>query len=67
MCLMWEAYCSGAYSNNVKFMYTSSCGHIIDCIEFIRGIYMVMQLHYILRIWLNFGDVKMFVKHNVNT
>ena len=27
--------CSGAYANNVTYMYTSVSGHIIDCIEFV--------------------------------
>ena len=27
--------CSGEYDNNAKCMYSSTCGHIIDCTEFI--------------------------------
>ena len=27
--------CSGAYANNVKYMYTSVSCHIVDCSEFI--------------------------------
>ena len=26
-------------SNNVKYMYTSPCGHIVDCTDFICGKY----------------------------
>ena len=29
----------GAYTNNVKYMYISISGHIVDCSEFIQGIY----------------------------
>ena len=32
---MWQAYMFRAYANNVKCMYISACGHIVDCIEFI--------------------------------
>ena len=31
---MWQAYV-----NNLKHIYTSACGDLVDCIEFIRGIY----------------------------
>ena len=34
----WDI-CSGAYANNVKCMYTSAYGHIVDCGEIIWGIY----------------------------
>ena len=38
-CLMWQAYFLGTYANNVEWKYTSTCGHIVDCSEFIWGIY----------------------------
>ena len=31
---------SGAYANNVRSMYTTVSGHIVDCNEFIWGIYI---------------------------
>ena len=31
----WQAYLFGAYDDNVKFMYTSASGHIIDCSELV--------------------------------
>ena len=34
-CSMWQADISEAYANNVKCMYTSAPGHIVDCSEFI--------------------------------
>ena len=44
--VQWDIYiqcgrhtCSRAHASNVKYMYTSSPVHIIDCSEFIRGIY----------------------------
>ena len=27
--------CLGAYDSNVEYMYASTSGHIVDCIEFI--------------------------------
>ena len=30
--------CKGASANNVKYIYTSAHGHIIDCSEFLLGI-----------------------------
>ena len=36
---VWRHISSGAYGSSVKCMHTSACGHIIDCSEFIRGIY----------------------------
>ena len=47
--MQWDKYvqcgrhiCSGAYANNVKCMYTSAPGHIVDCSEFIC---MQTQIH----------------------
>ena len=44
--VQWDIYvqcgryiCSGVHAKNVKFMYTSAFGHIIDCSKFTRGIY----------------------------
>ena len=39
---MWcsRHICSGAYANNMKCTYTTTCGHIVDCKEFIWGIYI---------------------------
>ena len=37
-CAIWQAYLLGAYSSNVKCMYTGAPGHIIDCSGFISGI-----------------------------
>ena len=31
--------CLGAYTSNMECMYTSAYGHIVDCSEFISGIY----------------------------
>ena len=31
--------CSGAYTNDVKCMYTSAAGYTVHCSEFIEGIY----------------------------
>ena len=42
---------SWADGSNMKYMYTSACGYIVDCIEFIWGIYtdtIVSYLHVIL-------------------
>ena len=36
--------CSGANANNVKFMYTSAFGHVIDCSDFINDVYIVTYL-----------------------
>ena len=36
---MWQAYLSGAYVSNAKCMFTSACGDIVDCTEFILGVY----------------------------
>ena len=35
---------SGAYTNNMKCMYTSTYGHIIDWIEFVLFIYLSIHL-----------------------
>ena len=35
VCAMCHAYCSGAHARNVKFMYTSAPGHIVECIKLI--------------------------------
>ena len=32
---MWQAYLVGAYVIYVKYMYTSACGDIVDCIDLI--------------------------------
>ena len=37
---------SGEYVSNVKYMYTSAPGHIIDCIEFIWNIYTEIGVPY---------------------
>ena len=41
--------CSGAYVSNVKCMYTTSSGHIVDCSEYILGIYtqIVVLYHHV--------------------
>ena len=51
--VQWDIYmlydrniCSGAYANNVKCMYTSASGHIVDCREFIWGIYSGIAVSY---------------------
>ena len=36
--------CSGAYVSNMKFMYTSSFGDIVDYIEFIWCIYTAIVI-----------------------
>ena len=38
---------SGGYSNNVKCMYTSVPGHIVDCSEFRRGIDIAILVSYL--------------------
>ena len=42
MCNLGGHICSEAYANNVKCMFTITCGHIIDCSEFIWD--MCMQV-----------------------
>ena len=32
-------FSSGTYASNVKYMYTSAPGYIVDCSEFVRHIY----------------------------
>ena len=44
--------CSGEYVNNVKCMYTSDCGHFVDCIEFIWCIYSNIVVSYVCMMWL---------------
>ena len=39
--------CSGAYASNGKCMSASAPDHIIDCIEFILGIYTSIVSHHI--------------------
>ena len=39
--------CSGEYTGNVQFMYTSVFGHIVDCIGFIPGIQTDIVASYI--------------------
>ena len=36
---MCQAYLFRAYASNVKVMYTTAPGHIVDCIKFIWGTY----------------------------
>ena len=31
--------CLGAYANNVQYLYIIASGHIVDCSEFLWGIY----------------------------
>ena len=38
--VLWQAYYLGTYANNMKYMYPSVSGHIVDCSElFFRHIY----------------------------
>ena len=49
--------CLWAYVSNVKCMYTSASGHIVDCIEFIWGIYtdiVVSFVHWMYLAYLAF-------------
>ena len=48
--------CSGALASNVKCMYTSAHGHIIDYSELILGIYTdiaVSCMHELICIYIN--------------
>ena len=38
--------CSGAHSNNVKYMFTRVSDHIVDCSGFIGGIYTDIEVLY---------------------
>ena len=38
---------SGAYVSNMKCFYTNAPGHIIDCIEFVRGICIDIIAYYL--------------------
>ena len=71
--VQWDIYvqcgmhiCSGAYDNNVKWLYTIAPGHIVDCIEFILGIYTDIvvscahDLICICSIWENIGCWHMY-------
>ena len=42
-CAVSRHICSRAYANNVKCMYISVSGHIVDCIEFICSIYVAFE------------------------
>ena len=39
--------CLGAYVNNVRCMFTSAGGDIVDCIEVIWGMYTDIVLSYV--------------------
>ena len=39
--------CSGAYANNVKYMYTKFPVHIVDCSGFIWSIYTDIEVSYV--------------------
>ena len=39
ICAVWQAYLFRVFASNVKFMNTIGPGHIVNCNEFIYGIY----------------------------
>ena len=47
ICEMLETYCSGIYTNNVKYVYSSVLGHIIDCSEFMWFLYTDIAVSYV--------------------
>ena len=44
---MQQEYCLEAYASNVKGMYTSAPGHMIDCTEFMLGVYTDIVVSYL--------------------
>ena len=57
--------CSGAYVSNVKYMYTSAAGHIIDCIELIYWQFSNMCTYSNMHMWhiYDISEVYLLLAH----